>query len=198
MPEKFSGYIERTPALTILGGFLSNYYNGLILILFVTFLTFSLLINSGLNLVTGVFTVFFSIPVFLFAHFRLVMRGRKVMKKTWQLQVDMDEHILKYETGYPNIMKPKHVELELDDITQLEVRGNETFGYFLEFQTKENQEKMKKAQSLKEKMAIERYQLGLWRDVEDAKEFGNRLSTLISKPIEQYYDKGQPHEIPSS
>ncbi len=189
MTKKISGYLERTPALTILGGFLSNYYNGLILILFITFLTFSLLVNSGFNLFTGIFTIFFSIPVFLFAHFRLVMRGRKAMKKGWHILIDTEAGTLMYDTGYPNIVKPKTMELKIDDITRIILKGNETFGYFLEFETLENLKKMKKAKTPKERLRIERFHLGLWRHLDDAKNVGKQVSDLIGKPLEEILEK---------
>ncbi len=177
MASTYQGILERTGAITLLGGVLTNYYNGLLIVIFLIFFTISFLFNVGITFVSLFYTAFFAIPVFLFAHFRLVMRGRKAMRKTWELEIEDD--ILRYETGYPNLASPEVMELKIDQIKKILVKGNPTLGYFLEFDVKPKKEE-KKSMPLKKK----HYQLGLWRNPEDAKEMATVLSRELNKPID--------------
>lgn len=111
------------------------------------------------------------------------------MKKNWKLEVDRTAKLIRYESGYPNVVRPQAVEIKFDDITRILIRGNETFGYFLEFETLTYLKAVKEAKNSRDRMKIEKSQLGLWRDQKDAIDFAQKLSELVGKPVEETLEK---------
>ncbi len=180
MQKTYALKLERTPAMTLAGGILTNYYLGLIIVVFLVFLSVFFVIDTNFSLLSLLFLLVFTLPVFTFTHFRLVMRGKRAMKGICEIYID-DEQII-YESGYPNVLRPGKRTFPKKEIKQLSVKGNPLFGYFIQVQKHVSNT----APNPREKGGFINW--GLWREPSSAINIANDLGQVLKVPVIEEFE----------
>ena len=113
------------------------------------------------------------------------------MKKHAVLTIDEDE--IKVLIGYPFSFKYKTETIERSDINGMLLKGDPTFGFFLEFQQpskkKESKkgEKKKKSRKRSRQVKSQPTRFGLWTSDEEALEFGEEIASYLDLELKKSY-----------
>ncbi len=162
MTKEFVAPIQRSGAVQLYSGVLTNYYLGFITFGILILIGLTFLFNSNFSLVSLIFFFGFVVPALFFIHFKLVRKGRLLMRKTAVMEID--EENFKIVSGHPNTASSKPIIIQKDEISEISVKGYSELGFFLSLG--ESQIKM-----------------GLWRKLEDAKEFAQSIANELNLKI---------------
>ena len=161
--------IERSAPMRVLG----NLWTGIALgyLLVTSMIIISVYFMKQLNFSIASLFVFFVLflPIGIFIHVRLVVRGQKLMKPLCKISFDSEKRVLYFQTGFPNTMNPRPQKMEINSDNQdLTVKGTELGGYQI---------------WVGPKQGIEATRLGLWLDLQDAIESATKLSKLVGGKV---------------
>ena len=182
--------IELSPSLRLYGE------------LFATFRVPGLVVNCVLVVISV--SLFFSLTlitlmaigifflIFLYIQLKIINKATRAMKKSCTLVVT-DEQI-EITTGFPHNFDYKLNAVSRSDITQLLIKGNTLFGYYVEFLQPSIEKEFERIAKIPISQRIRRgikkpfhARFGLWRDPQDAVEYTKKISTALNLPvIEQY------------
>ncbi len=156
--------IERTPAMRLMGHIWTGYISGEILVGILIATSLLAMGKSNFSIISIIYTIVFIIPLILFIHFRMVRKGKKLMRDYTLIQFDGE--ILSYITGFPNTTDPNWQNMVVDDKHRdIEIRGADGIGFHL-------------------RIGVDKpVRLGLWIDINDARKGAEKLNKWLKGSI---------------
>ena len=192
LPKTFEVYLERSPAMRILGEMVTFRFPAFIINAVILAATVTLLFESGFSLLSIMVSVLIFIPMFLFIQLRFINRGSYLLKRQAILTLDTDE--IRLLVGYPLSLEFKEKRVDRSDIDAIVLRGDPTFGFYIEFDQPSIREENEKLEDLPtnerlRKKALKPFpaRFGLWKDVESAREYGEEIAGLLKLPFRSNY-----------
>ncbi|MCH8906469.1 MAG: hypothetical protein IH840_05200 [Candidatus Heimdallarchaeota archaeon] len=169
--------LERSPAMKILGNLWTGKISGQILVLVLLAIGVAFLGNQGFNFLSIFFVLGFILPTAYWIHKRVVTKGKRLMGG-W-CDVKVQKNTLSYKTGFPNTMNPEWQELTLTKKNRnIIIRGGEVGGYHLRIGGTDKNP----------------LRLGLWVNLENAREGGQQLADLLGGKVSEKLFKDDPDE----
>lgn len=191
LPKTFDVYLQRTPAMRILGEMVTFRFPAFLINAVLIASIISLLFESRFSLFSILVSALIFFPLFLFIQLRFINRGSYLMKKHAVLTIDEEE--IGVLIGYPFSFKYKTETIERSDIKGLLLKGDPTFGFFLEFQQDSTKKESKKAEKKKKTGKRSRHvksqptRFGLWTSDQEALEFGEEIASYLNLELKKSY-----------
>ena len=196
--ETITTTIELARSLRLYGELTTFRVPGLIVNGALIIISLTLLINFSITLIIliaqGIFVL-----IFLYIQFGLINKATRAMRKSCKFVLKDDQ--IKITVGFPHNFDHTTTIVKKEDITQLQVKGNSLFGYYVEFFQVSVEKELERISKISVKQRIRRgikkpysARFGLWRSPEDAIEHATKLSKLMNLQVVEDYsiedDKG--------
>lgn len=187
MDGQFTVYMERSAAVRILGELLTFRIPAVIINMILIVISISLLVETGLSLISILAVLLVFAPMFFMFQFRYIARGGRALKRQNTITLNGKDIIL--SAGFPHFTTYETRKIPVNQLLSIQIKGDEVLGYYVQLNDKETREKYQEVEELpagrraREKHKIRPLRFGLWQDLNEAREMAATLSEALNIPL---------------